>query len=222
MEKLGYDLERFSQTFFNVIIDLPLHLYASALPFTPRGTSIHQQSFLKDEVNSLRVLTGYDERWPRCSQILEGHEGWVRCVAFSPKGVLASGADDTSVRIWDLLGGTAYIELKGHEQTVTSIAFSSNGNKIISGSGDKLAFIWDSASGERLATLKGHQLPVTSVAFTSDRTQAITASMDRSIRIWDATLGSQLGSPILTEQAGITSLSVSSTTNLVISGSVDG
>ncbi|GJJ11373.1 hypothetical protein Clacol_005605 [Clathrus columnatus] len=222
LERLAYDLERFSQTFSNVMSDFPLHLYVSALPFAPLGTFVHQEAFVKDRVNTIKVLSGSDQRWPRCFQILEGHEGYVRCVAFSPKGMLASGGDDATVRIWNLLDGTSYLELIGHKHPVTSVAFSSNGNKVITGSIDKMAFIWDSASGECLASLKDHRLPITSVAFTQDRTRAITGSMDRTIRVWDATFGSQSTSPIDTRQTEISCIAVSSRSNLVASGSFDG
>ena len=46
-------------------------------------------------------------------QKLEGHEGWVQAVTFSPDGLyVASACDDDSVRVWDIVTGTCIKELE--------------------------------------------------------------------------------------------------------------
>lgn len=37
-----------------------------------------------------------------CTHSFKGHSGVISCVAFSPEGLLASGSDDCSVRVWNL------------------------------------------------------------------------------------------------------------------------
>ena len=42
----------------------------------------------------------------RCSTIYEGHTGKIRTISIDPQGLwLATGSDDGSVRIWEILTG---------------------------------------------------------------------------------------------------------------------
>ena len=48
-----------------------------------------------------------------------------------------SGSDDMSVQVWDASTGAELKELKGHTGSVRSVAFLSDGMRIVSGSHDK-------------------------------------------------------------------------------------
>ena len=75
-------------------------------------------------------------------------------------------------------------KLKGHQDRVTSLAFSPNGQSLATASYDNTARIWD-LQGNELAVLKGHQDLVRSVAFSPDGQKLATASYDGTARIWD-------------------------------------
>jgi WD40 repeat protein len=79
--------------------------------------------------------------------------------------------------------------LDGHTGGVNSVAFSSDGNRIVSGSGDDTVRIWDVVSGVVLHILKGHTHDVNSVAFSSDSNRIVSGSSDKTVRIWDAVSG---------------------------------
>jgi WD40 repeat protein len=79
--------------------------------------------------------------------------------------------------------------LEGHRNPVTSVAFSSDGSRIVSGSDGNTVRIWDAMSGVTLHTLKGHTGLVTSVAFSSDGLRIVSGSWDHTVRIWDAASG---------------------------------
>jgi len=51
-------------------------------------------------------------------------------------------------------GGGEVQTLTGHTAGVNSVAFSSDGQRIVSGSRDKTLKIWDANSGQELQTLK--------------------------------------------------------------------
>ena len=76
---------------------------------------------------------------------IEGHNGTVLSVAFSPDGTrIASGSVDKTVRIWDSETGNLVAgPFEGHSGGVSSVAFSPDGTCIASGSSDKTVRIWD-------------------------------------------------------------------------------
>jgi WD40 repeat protein len=79
--------------------------------------------------------------------------------------------------------------LEGHTNSVSSVAFSADGSRIVSGSGDCTVRVWDAVSGVVLHTLKGHTNSVYSVAFSSDGLRIVSGSSDCTVRIWDAVSG---------------------------------
>src|SRR5512137_1733355 len=86
--------------------------------------------------------------------VLTGHTAAVTSVCFSQaNSLLASGAMDKTVRIWDVASGRTLKILSGHTRTVWSVAFSPDGTKIVSGAGDATVKIWDVATGALLRTL---------------------------------------------------------------------
>ena len=77
-------------------------------------------------------------------------------------------------------------------ESVNSVAFSSDGTRIVSGSSDNLVRVWDASTGESLKVLKGHTKSVNSVTFSSDGNRIVSGSSDNSVRVWDAWTGKTL------------------------------
>ncbi|KAK0730886.1 HET-R [Lasiosphaeris hirsuta] len=78
--------------------------------------------------------------------------------------------------------------LEGHSGSVWSVAFSPDGQRLVSGSYDDTIKIWDPTSGQCLQTLEGHSDSVRSVAFSPDGQRLVSGSYD-TIKIWDPTSG---------------------------------
>ena len=59
------------------------------------------------------------EHWPAQLHHIQGHEGDVTSVTFSPDGLkIVSGSDDQTIRVWDAITGTEVLPLlDGLKQT---------------------------------------------------------------------------------------------------------
>jgi eukaryotic-like serine/threonine-protein kinase len=81
--------------------------------------------------------------------------------------------------------------LRGHLESVRSVAFSPDGQRIVTGSDDRTAKVWEAASGRELLTLKGHGA-VGYIAFLPDGQRIVTGSWDRTAKVWEAASGREL------------------------------
>jgi streptogramin lyase len=124
---------------------------------------------------------------------LSGHKGYVWSVCFAPHGrLLASGASDQTVRLWDPATGNPLQTLEGHTEAIISVVFSPDGKLLASGSKDTTVRLWDPTTGNPLQTLEGHTEAVYSVVFSPNGRVLASGSVDSTIRLWDPTTGNPL------------------------------
>jgi WD40 repeat protein len=79
--------------------------------------------------------------------------------------------------------------IEGHSLIVTSVAITSDNNKIVSGSGDNTIKVWDMNTVGLLSALEGHTSRVTSIATTTENSKIVSGSYDNTIKIWDLRQG---------------------------------
>lgn len=97
------------------------------------------------------------------ARIFSGHGKPVKTVAFSPDSrILASagggswlGGGDTAIRLWRVSDGRLLRKLIGHEDTVSKIVFSPDGEKLASCC-STAAHLWRTSNGKRLKMLTGN------------------------------------------------------------------
>ncbi|MBA3867704.1 MAG: hypothetical protein H0X30_00970 [Anaerolineae bacterium] len=116
-----------------------------------------------------------------------GHDQSVRLysVAFSPDGrtIVSAGSDDTvdgqyrvephsELILWDVASGIAIRHLIGHKGDIYTVAFSPDGQHILSGGGivggELELFLWDVASGAIVERYSGMTWGVRHVSFSDD------------------------------------------------------
>jgi WD40 repeat protein/serine/threonine protein kinase len=111
--------------------------------------------------------------------------------------------------------------LRGHLAPVVAVAFSPDGQRIVTGSYDHTARVWDAEQGAELMVLRGHDHEVKAVAFSPDGRLIVTGSADRTVRLWDAVTG-QGGRPLEGHEHWVTSVAFSPDGRWIVSGSLDG
>ena len=126
---------------------------------------------------------------------LKGEFGAVVSVAFSPddKWIVSGGGginlgtlkSISQLKLWDASTGEEIRALKGHTASVSSVAFSPNGKRIVSGSWDQTIKLWEPGTGQQVLTLKAPNL-VHSVALSPDGNRILSGSQDGTLKLWVA------------------------------------
>ena len=92
-------------------------------------------------------------------RILFAHRGDAfNSVTWSPDSrMIATGSDDSNIRLWDIESGELVRTLEGHQGSVWSVAWSGDGQWLASGADDRTVRLWEASSGRLVRTLEGHQ-----------------------------------------------------------------
>jgi WD40 repeat protein len=158
------------------------------------------------------------------------HTAAVSALALHPNGkVVASGAEDGSVRLWDVASGNQPGAAQQPAEAarpqkarldVRALAFSPDGERLISGSEDGQVILWKMADGlVRVATLP-HRGAVPAVAFSRDGRSLLTGSADGTARLWDTRSGSPLCGP-LAHPGGVRAVALRPDGQLLATGGED-
>lgn len=154
-------------------------------------------------------------------------ESNVRAVAFSPDGRhLAAACTGRQLVVWDLADGQRVSSVIAHQLPVYDVAYSPDGQTMITCSGDWTkpqpgsVKLWKAESLTEVAKLGGHETAVRSAAFRPDGKQAASASESGEIKIWDVETNIELVS--LQNSAGIRAITYSSDGKLLAAALHDG
>ena len=152
---------------------------------------------------------------------LKGHSDWVRCLAITPDGgLLASGSNDDTVRLWSLPDGRLLKTLEGHSGWVTSLAITPDGRLLASGTSYGTVPLWSLPDGRLLKTLEGHGKSVGCLAITPDGWVLASGSKDKTVRLWSLPDG-RLLKTLEGHSGWVTSLAITPDGRVLASGSKD-
>ena len=115
-------------------------------------------------------------------------------IALAPVGLPLglSGGDDASVILWDLRDGREVRRFPGHTLSVSSVAFSPDGNQVLSGSCDATVRLFDRLTGKDIYCLRGHKGIVMSDAFGPRGRRALSGGWDGTVRVWELDSGKEI------------------------------
>lgn len=129
--------------------------------------------------------------------LLQDHTSDVNMCLFSPNGqLLASASSDKTVRIFEIQGTrtteatlndkhTQSHELRGHQESVSAISFSQDGNFLVSASDDGTLRVYDAYHMQLFEILGGHTDRVVACDISPQGHLVASASKDGSVLVWD-------------------------------------
>ncbi|MBD2506090.1 WD40 repeat domain-containing protein [Nostoc muscorum FACHB-395] len=177
-----------------------LSWYLESLIGKKDTSPVINEKAIADTIQTLppeHCLKGIVGDW-ECWQTLQGHNRGINCLAFSfackngkALPILASGSRGET-KLWDLSKGELIDTLSeypwvipGLVDEVNSLAFSSDGQTLVSCGADSTIKLWHVGALDLIDILHKHNGIVRCAAFTPDGRMLATGGDDRKILFWD-------------------------------------
>jgi WD40 repeat protein len=182
--KLIDDCERFVLRFFDVINESAMHIYHSALPWSPMS-SLTRQLYQMQMTTEVKLVNAIDANWDACLREIP-YLGTLNAIAFSHKGSALAVVSEEHVKIFEAGTGVATFEI---DESVISVAFSPDDDMLVCGFEDGTVRVWDVQTSGIVHSFEGHVEEVFSTVFSPCGSMIVSGSGDKMVRIWDMSLG---------------------------------
>jgi len=135
---------------------------------------------------------------------------------------LAFGASKLGqLLVWEWQSESYILKQQGHFDSMNSIVYSPDGQKIITTADDGKIKVWDVNSGFCIVTFTEHTSGVTACEFAKRGNVLFTASLDGSIRAWDLIRYRNFRTFTAPTRLSFSSLAVDPSGEVVCAGSLD-
>lgn len=167
------------------------HTNITSFAVSPDGKTIISRSIFQGK----KALYWWDVETGRTMFFQQNVDAAVS-IMFSPNGeILACVGDDgpwdRKIYLLDGSNGEILKTLRGHNKTITTLAFSSDG-KMLAGSGwGNVIHLWDSHSGQPIHTFRRHTSSVRALSFSPNNKTLVSGSNDGTVRFWNTTTKQQ-------------------------------
>lgn len=143
----------------------------------------------------------------------QDHSDWAWTVDISPDGTLAASGggplrlpvdidtdenaqaqirEATTVLVWNMTTQDIIAELQAHTNTVDSVRFHSDGERILTSAWDRQIILWNISTGEQIRSYDAHTDEIYMLRFLNDGTQFVSVSKDGKAILWDTETGEQI------------------------------
>jgi WD40 repeat protein len=190
-------------------------LWADALAFSPDGERL--------AVSNREILLLIDVSSGQIIRQMTGHTRSIYAIAFRPDGkMIATGADDATVRLWDAESGAAIKRMVGHSTYISDVAFSPDGRWLVSATSNEFK-VWDVATGAEHRTIEGSSVRRRGIAFSPDG-RYLAATSGFQVRLIELATGviRTLEPPATSEPYSFRSVLFTSKGDILIVGTDDG
>jgi WD40 repeat protein len=161
-----------------------------AIAFDPSGALLATGGGEPSRSGELKLWNVADGQLVRT--ISPGHSDTVFGLEFSPDGtLLASGAADRIVKVFEVGSGALANSFEGHTHHVLDVAWRGDGKMLASAGADCVIKFWDYASGDQLKATPPLEKEATSLAFIGSTNKLISSWGDKVVRIYNSDTGAQ-------------------------------